>query len=130
MNIIIDNNSMIPIYEQIMDQIRGLILNGDLVANDPLPSVRSLSRELRISALTVKKAYDQLEKDGLIQTIHGKGSYVLEANSELLRNEQYLKLEEQLQEAVDLARSFQLNEADVRRLFDLLMEDYDVNLNR
>ena len=74
MKIIINTSSMVPIYEQIIDQIKTLIRNGDLKENDQLPSVRTLSKELRISALTVKKAYDILENEGFTITIHGKGT--------------------------------------------------------
>ena len=79
---------MVPIYEQIVDQIKSLIRRGELKENDILPSVRSLSRELKISALTVKKAYDSLEGQGFTVTVHGKGTYVAAANRELLLEEQ------------------------------------------
>ena len=91
MNIIINSSSMIPIYEQIVDQIKGMILNSTLKENDILPSVRSLSKDLKISALTVKKAYDCLEQEGLTVTIHGKGTFVAVANRELMREEQRKK---------------------------------------
>lgn len=83
MHIILNNSSMVPIYEQIMDQIKSEIINGSLKADDPLPSVRSLSAELRISALTVKKAYDHLEEEGFVVTVHGKGTYVAAADLQL-----------------------------------------------
>ena len=76
MKIIINTSLMVPIYEQIVDQIKKLIRNGELKENDALPSVRALSKELRISALTVKKAYDHLENEGFTVTVHGKGTYV------------------------------------------------------
>lgn len=75
MNLIINNSSMVPIYEQIVDQMKTFIRNGELRENDILPSVRSLSKELKISALTVKKAYDNLEEEGFTVTVHGKGTY-------------------------------------------------------
>ena len=84
MKIIINTSLMIPIYEQIADQIKRLIRNGELKENDSLPSVRALSKELKISALTVKKAYDSLESEGFTVTVHGKGTYVTAANMELL----------------------------------------------
>ena len=83
MKIIINHSSMVPIYEQIVDQIKTLIRDGELKENDNLPSVRSLAKELKISALTVKKAYDNLEAEGFTVTIHGKGTYVAAANAEL-----------------------------------------------
>ena len=93
MNIIINTSLMVPIYEQIVDQIKTLIRGGELKENDSLPSVRALSRELKISALTVKKAYDELEAEGFTVTVHGKGSYVAAANPQLLLEEQKKDLE-------------------------------------
>ena len=84
MKIIINTSLMVPIYEQIVDQIKMLIRNGELRENDNLPSVRTLSKELKISALTVKKAYDNLESEGFTVTVHGKGTYVAATNTELL----------------------------------------------
>ena len=83
MKIIINTSLMVPIYEQIVDQIKMLIRNGELKENDNLPSVRTLSKELKISALTVKKAYDNLESEGFTVTVHGKGTYVAATNTEL-----------------------------------------------
>ena len=83
---------MVPIYEQIVDQIKMLIRNGELKENDNLPSVRTLSKELKISALTVKKAYDNLESEGFTVTVHGKGTYVAATNTELLLEEQMRRL--------------------------------------
>ena len=88
MKIIINSLIMVPIYEQIVDQIKMLIRNGELKGNDILPSVRVLSKELKISALTVKKAYDSLEEEGFAVTVHGKGTYVTATNAELLLEEQ------------------------------------------
>ena len=76
MHIILNNSSMIPIYEQLMDQVKKEIIAGNLKENEPLPSVRTLSGELKISALTVKKAYDKLEEEGFVITVHGKGTFV------------------------------------------------------
>ena len=88
MKIIINTTLMVPIYEQITDQIKTHIRNGELKENDNLPSVRTLSKELKISALTVKKAYDTLESEGFTITVHGKGTYVAATNAELLLEEQ------------------------------------------
>ena len=87
MKIVIHNSSMQPIYEQIVDQIKCGIMNGDLSSGENLPSVRSLAKELRVSALTVKKSYDVLEQEGFVVTVHGKGSYVASANQNLLLEE-------------------------------------------
>ena len=96
MQIIINHALMIPIYEQITGQIKTLIRKEELKEHDPLPSVRSLSKELKISALTVKKAYDSLEAEGFTVTVHGKGTYVAAANPELLLEEQKKELEADL----------------------------------
>ena len=88
MNLIINTSSMIPIYEQIVQSVKKLIASGELTEETALPSVRSLARELKISALTVKKAYDQLEEDGFTVTIHGKGTYVKAYNPSVIREEQ------------------------------------------
>ena len=96
MHIIINHTSMTPIYEQIVSQIRADIINGDMAPGTALPSVRMLSRELKISALTVKKAYDYLEEEGLVHTVHGKGSFIAEANQEMLMEERRKELEPDL----------------------------------
>lgn len=100
--IIINISSLVPIYEQIIDQIKTMIRKGDLKQNDQLPSVRALSKELKISALTVKKAYDELEREGFTVTVHGKGSYVTAANSELMMEEQRKEVEQDLEQAIFL----------------------------
>lgn len=100
--IIINISSMVPIYEQIIDQIKTMIRKGDLKQNDQLPSVRALSKELKISALTVKKAYDELEREGFTVTVHGKGSYVTAANTELMMEEQRKEVEQDLEQAIFL----------------------------
>ena len=105
MRIIINTTLMVPIYEQIIDQIKMLIRNGELKENDNLPSVRTLSKELKISALTVKKAYDNLESEGYTITVHGKGTYVAAINKELLLEEQkknWKKILRQLFKKVDV----------------------------
>ena len=104
MKIIINSSSMVPIYEQIMDQIKAQITAGDLKENDILPSVRTLAKELKISALTVKKAYDNLEQDGFTVTVHGKGTYVAAANTERMLEEQRREVEEGLEKAVGKGR--------------------------
>ena len=104
MNIIISHTSMEPIYEQIVRQIRAKIIDGSLKEKEPLPSVRTLSRELRISALTVKKAYDSLESEGMVVTVHGKGSFIAATNQELLMEERRRELEKELEAAVRKAR--------------------------
>ena len=111
MNIIINGSSMVPIYEQIADQVKALIRSGSLKKNDPLPSVRALSKELKISALTVKKAYDSLE------------TYVAAVNTELLFEEQKKELEADFERAVQKGRRLGISDEDIKSLFLLILED-------
>lgn len=122
MKIIINTSLMIPIYEQIADQIKRLIRNGELKENDSIPSVRALSKELKISALTVKKAYDSLESEGFTVTVHGKGTYVTAANMELLLEEQKKELEAELEQAVQKGRSCGISDEEIRSLLELILE--------
>ncbi|HIS61816.1 MAG TPA: GntR family transcriptional regulator [Candidatus Scybalomonas excrementigallinarum] len=122
MNLIINTSLMVPIYEQIVDQIKTLIRNGELKENDSLPSVRSLSKELKISALTVKKAYDNLEAEGFTVTVHGKGTYVAATNTELLLEEQKKELENDLEMAIQKGRRYGISDEDIRSLFELILE--------
>lgn len=122
MRIIINTSSMVPIYEQITDRIKALIRKGELKENDILPSVRTLSRELKISALTVKKAYDNLESDGFTVTVHGKGTYVAVTNSELILEEQKKELEADLDRAVQKGRRCGISDEDIKALFELILE--------
>lgn len=123
MRIIINHSSMIPIYEQIVDQIKKQINDYTLKENDPLPSVRSLSKELKISALTVKKAYDTLEEEGLTKTIHGKGTFVLAVNKEILLEEAKKEIEEYLEKALQKAKQSGVSHKEVQELLELLMEE-------
>ena len=122
MRIIINHSSMIPIYEQIVDQIKKQINDHILQENDPLPSVRLLSKELRISALTVKKAYDTLEEEVLTKTIHGKGTFVLAVNKDLLE-ESKKEIEEYLEKALQKAKQSGVSHKEVKELLELLMEE-------
>lgn len=123
MKIIIHNTSMVPIYEQLMDQIKKMILNDELKTDDVLPSVRSLARELKISALTVKKAYDNLEEEGFTVTVHGKGTYVAAGNREAKLEEQRKEVEAELETAIRKGRRCGMSDRDIRELFDLIMEE-------
>ena len=122
MKIIINTSLMVPIYEQIVDQIKMLIRNGELKENDDLPSVRTLSKELKISALTVKKAYDNLESEGFTVTVHGKGTYVAATNTELLLEEQKKELEADLEQAIQKGRRCGISDEDIKSLFELILE--------
>lgn len=123
MKIIINTSVMVPIYEQIVDQIKKLIRNGELKENDALPSVRALSKELRISALTVKKAYDHLENEGFTVTVHGKGTYVAATNPELLLEEQKKELEADLEKAIQKGRRCGICDEEIKSLFMLILEE-------
>ena len=103
MDIIISNASGKPIYEQITGQIKNLILSGELRAGDALPSIRLLARELRISVITTKRAYEELERDGFIETVAGKGSFVSARDVQLVQEHQLREIEAHLQAAVDMA---------------------------
>lgn len=122
LKIIINASLMTPIYEQIVDQIKTLIRNGELKENDNLPSVRILSKELKISALTVKKAYDTLESEGFTITVHGKGTYVTATNTELLLEEQKKELEADLEKAIQKGRRCGISDEDIKSLFELILE--------
>ena len=123
MRIIINNSSMIPIYEQIMDQIKKMISHGDLKVNDPLPSVRALAKELKISALTVKKAYDNLEAEGFTTTIHGKGTYVSSINQDILLQETKKEIEKLLEKAIIKARQSGISDSQIKDIFELILEE-------
>lgn len=123
MRLIIQTSSMVPIYEQIVDQIKTLIRKGELKEGDNLPSVRVLSKELKISALTVKKAYDALESEGFAVTVHGKGTYIAAINSGLLLEEQRKELEADLERAIQKGRRCGICDEEIRSLFELLLEE-------
>ena len=122
MKIIINSSSMVPIYEQIVDQVKAQIISGELKEDDNLPSVRTLSKELRISALTVKKAYDSPEQEGFTVTIHGKGTYVAAANKEMMMEEYRREVEEELTEVIRKAKRYGLSEEDIREMLELILE--------
>lgn len=122
MNILINNSSMQPIYEQIVEQIKISIMREELSAGELLPSVRSLAADLRISALTVKKAYDALEQEGFIVTVHGKGSFVSDLNQGLRKEEQRKEIERIMDEAISRGRRYGLSEEELRQLFEICME--------
>lgn len=123
MKIIINNASMVPIYEQIMGQIKNMIVKGELQENDVLPSVRALSRELNISALTVKKAYDTLEEEGFTVTVHGKGTYVAAANRELMLQEQEKEIEADLERVIQKGRTCGLKDEQIKEIFELILRE-------
>lgn len=124
MHIIINNSSMVPIYEQIVGQLKELIIRGALSAETALPSVRGLSNELKISALTVKKAYDTLEQQGFVVTVHGKGTFVRATNPELQREAGQKEVEEELAGAIGRAKNCGMTRQELCQLFEIVLEDY------
>lgn len=123
MKIIINHTSMQPIYEQIVAQLKAMIIDGTLKEQEILPSVRTLSKELKISALTVKKAYDYLEEEGFIVTVHGKGSFIANTNQGLLMEERRKQVESDLEHAIQKGRGSGLKDEEIRELFNLIMEE-------
>ncbi|MDF2801368.1 MAG: putative transcriptional regulator [Anaerocolumna sp.] len=123
LEIVISNSSGKPIYEQITNQIKNLILSGDLKAGDSLPSMRLLAKELRISVITTKRAYEDLERDGFITTVVGKGSFVSETNTELMKEEQYRNIEDYLNQAVDSAKKSGIKLEELQELLDMLYKE-------
>ncbi len=123
LNIIISNSADVPIYRQITDQVRDAILRGELAEGTLLPSIRSLARDLRISVITTKRAYDDLEQEGYIVSVSGKGSFVTERNAELLHESRLGIVESKLEEAVKTASSLGIGRGEVLRMLDLLYEE-------
>ena len=122
MDIILSNSSGKPIYEQIADQVREQILSGALSAGDALPSMRVLAKELRISVITTKRAYEELERDGFLDNVPGKGCFVAPQNRELLREAQLRRVEDVLAQAVDEARTGGFSLSELQELLTLLYQ--------
>ena len=122
MKILISNTSKLPIYEQIVNSIKEGIISGDLSPNEKLPSIRSLAKDLNISVITTKRAYEELENQGFIETVGGKGCYVSFFNKELVYEEKLKEVEEKLQDALSIARSIKLDKSDIKSIIDLLYE--------
>ena len=122
MNIIISNASDKPIYGQIYTQIKGSIFRGECKEGEPLPSIRALAKELRISVITTKRAFDDLERDGFIYSVQGKGSFVAAKNKEVLREEYLKQAENKLEEAIELGRSGGLSDEELKEIFLLMLK--------
>ena len=125
MRIIIHNSSMVPIYEQVVNQIKAQIISGELKDGDILPSVRNMAAELRISSLTVKKAYDFLEEEGLVTTVHGKGTFVNAADSQMAAEARRKAIEDDLSLIISKAFTAGLSEEELKEIFEIVLEDYD-----
>ncbi|MBR6222773.1 MAG: GntR family transcriptional regulator [Lachnospiraceae bacterium] len=122
MDIIISNSSNDPIYLQIVDQIKAMIMSGELAPGEALPSMRNLAMQMRVSLITTKRAYEELERDGFIETYTGKGSFVKAQNPELLREENLRQIEKLLTEAVDKARIRGISKEEMKEILDMLYE--------
>lgn len=123
MQISIESLSMIPIYEQIVEQLKTGIINGELTPGSVLPSVRALARELDISALTVKKAYDILEQESFIVVVHGKGTFVAEKNKKLMQEEYQKEVENLLESAIKLGMRHGLEKEEIQSIFEMILEE-------
>ncbi len=123
MNIIINNKIGTPIYEQVYTQIKKEIMSENLISDEPLPSIRSLAKDLRISVITTKRAYDELEKDGLIYTVAGKGCFVAAKNLELIREQNLLHIEEYIKKISELARQCRIKKSEIHQMIDLVYEE-------
>jgi GntR family transcriptional regulator len=125
LNIIISNTSGVPIYEQIKEQIKAAIFNEELKDGDLLPSIRKLAKELQISVITTMRAYNDLEQEGFIVSVQGKGSYVKPRNPELIKEKKLLEVEENLLAAINAARLVKLSQDDLISMLKFLIEEGD-----
>ena len=123
MNLFIDNKSGAPIYEQICEQIKAQIISGALKEDEPLPSIRALAKDLRISVITTKRAYEDLERDGFVVTVAGKGCFVAPRNLELMREEQRKRVEQTLEQAVEQAQAASITLEEMQQMLSLLYEE-------
>ncbi len=123
MNILINNKSGLPIYEQIYTQIKNQIISGELSSDEALPSIRNLAKDLHISVITTKRAYDELEREGFVYTVAGKGCFVAQKNTELLREENLRKIEEHMQQIASLAASCALSTDELIEMFRIVTEE-------
>ena len=126
MNLYIDNRSGSPIYDQIYTQIKHQIISGELEADQALPSIRNLAKDLRISVITTKRAYEELEREGFINTVPGKGCFVAPQNPELAREDALRRAEEHLSQAVDIAKTAGLTLSELTETLNLLYGDETV----
>ena len=123
MKMIISNSSSVPIYEQIKQSIINQILDGELREDELLPSIRVLAQDIKISAMTIKKAYDELEKEGYLKSIQGKGTFVAPKNTELAREQAQKDIEKHIEKIVDISNRFEIDEKDVIEIFKMIYED-------
>ena len=125
MKMIISNSSSIPIYEQIKKSIINQILEGELNEDELLPSIRVLAQDIKISAMTIKKAYDELEKEGYLKSIQGKGTFVAPKNTELAKEQAQKDIENYIEKIVDISNRFEIDENDVIEMFKMIYGEED-----
>ena len=123
MHIILNHSSMVPIYEQLMEQIKSDIIQSELKEGEALPSVRTLAGELRISALTVKKAYDKLEEEGFVTTVHGKGTYVSASDKQLAIEARQKAIEDDFDKVIDRALSMGMKKEEISEVVKLILDE-------
>ena len=123
MHIILNHSSMVPIYEQLMEQIKSDIIQSELKEGEALPSVRTLAGELRISALTVKKAYDKLEEEGFVTTVHGKGTYVSASDKQLALEARQKAIEDDFDKVIDRALSLGMKKEEISEVVKLILDE-------
>ena len=123
MHIILNHSSMVPIYEQLMEQIKSDIVQSELKEGEALPSVRTLAGELRISALTVKKAYDKLEEEGFVTTVHGKGTYVSASDKQLALEARQKVIEDDFDKVIDRALSMGMKKEEISEVVKLILDE-------
>ncbi len=123
MNIIINNKNNVPIYDQIYSQIKNQIIAGTLQQDQALPSIRNLAKDLRISVITTKRAYDELEREGFIYTLPAKGCFVAPKNTELLREQTLRQIEQHIQEIIQLSASCNLSKEELLEMFQIYLEE-------
>lgn len=123
MHIILNHSSMVPIYEQLMEQIKSDIIQSELKEREALPSVRTLAGELRISALTVKKAYDKLEEEGFVTTVHGKGTYVSASDKQLALEARQKAIEDDFDKVIDRALSMGMKKEEISEVVKLILDE-------
>ncbi len=123
MTIIISNSNPAPIYEQLYTQIKNLIISGKLIEGESLPSIRNLAKDLKISVITTKKAYEKLENDGYINTVHGKGSFVSPQNTEILKETKLKEIEDYMQKIIDISPAVNLSNDELIEIFKTFVKE-------
>lgn len=123
MKMIISNSSSVPIYEQIKRSIIKQILEGELSEDEALPSIRVLAQDIKISAMTIKKAYDELEKEGYLKSIQGKGTFVAPKNTELAKEQAQRDIEQYIEKIVTISNRFEIDENDIIEMFKLIYRE-------